>query len=100
MQLAVITAFPDVPTAKELGVDMIYALDRGIVVPRGTDKAIVEYWSQVFKQAAEDKDLLAQMDAKGTDVNWVGPDGYRQWAEKTFADHEKVAIKIGMWKKQ
>jgi tripartite-type tricarboxylate transporter receptor subunit TctC len=92
--------FPDMPTLKELGVDMIYALDRGIVAPKGTDKAIIEYWSQAFKQAAEDKDLLAQMDSKGTDVNWVGPDGYRSWAEKTFDDHEKVAIKIGMWKKQ
>ena len=91
--------FPDMPTLKELGVDMIYALDRGIVAPKGTDPAIIEYWSQAFKQAAEDKDLLAQMDSKGTDVNWVGPDGYRQWAEKTYADHENVAVKIGMWKK-
>jgi len=33
-------------------------------------------------------------------VNWVGPAGYRKWADKAFADHEKVAIKIGMWKKQ
>ena len=27
---------PDMPTLKELGVDMIYALDRGIVAPKGT----------------------------------------------------------------
>jgi hypothetical protein len=33
-------------------------------------------------------------------VNWVGPAGYRKWADKAFADHEKVAIKIGMWQKQ
>ena len=91
--------FPDMPTLKELGVDMIYALDRGIVAPKGTDKQIIEYWAQAFKQAAEDKDLLAQMDAKGTDVEWVGPDGYRAWADKAYADHENVAVKIGMWKK-
>ena len=52
-----------------------------------------------FKQAAEDPDLRKQMDAKGTEVNWVGPDPYRTWADKAFADHEKVAIKIGLWKK-
>jgi hypothetical protein len=39
------------------------------------------------------------MDAKGTEVNWVGPGDYRAWADKAFADHEKVAIKIGLWKK-
>jgi len=38
-------------------------------------------------------------DAKGTQVNWVGPAGYRAWAIKTFAAHEDVAIKIGLWKK-
>jgi tripartite-type tricarboxylate transporter receptor subunit TctC len=91
---------PDLPTLKELGVDMIYALDRGIVAPKGTSKEIVDHWSMIFKKAAEDPELMAQMDAKGTDVNWVGPEGYRKWADKAFADHEKVAIKIGMWKKK
>ena len=43
---------------------------------------------------------MKQMDAKGTDVNWVGPADFRNWAEKTYDDHEKVAIKIGLWKKQ
>ena len=91
---------PDMPTLKELGVDMIYALDRGIVVPKGTPKEIIDHWAQIFKQTAADPNLRKQMDAKGTEVNWVGPDGYRTWADKTFADHEKVAIKIGIWKKQ
>jgi len=90
---------PNLPTMKELGVDMVYALKRGIVAPKGTNKHIVEHWSNVFKKAAEDPDLLKQMDAKGTDVKWVGPADYRKWAEKTYKDHEKVAIKIGMYKK-
>ncbi len=90
---------PDMPTLKELGVDMVYALDRGIVAPKGTPKEVVDHWSQVFKQAAEDPGLMKQMDAKGTDVNWVGPADYRAWAEKAYADHEKVAIKIGLYKK-
>jgi tripartite-type tricarboxylate transporter receptor subunit TctC len=91
---------PDMPTLKELGVDMIYALDRGIVVPKGTPKDAIEHWAGIFKQAAADPDLRKQMDAKGTDVNWVGPDDFRTWADKTYTDHENVAIKIGMWKKQ
>jgi len=52
-----------------------------------------------LKQAAENQDLLKQMDAKGTDIKWVGPKDYRTWAEKTYKDYEKVAIKIGMYKK-
>jgi tripartite-type tricarboxylate transporter receptor subunit TctC len=91
---------PDMPTLKELGVDMIYALDRGIVAPKGTPQAVIDQWAQIFKQAAQDAALRKQMDAKGTEVSWVGPAEYRDWADKTFAAHEKVAIKIGLWKKQ
>ena len=91
---------PDLPTLKELGVDLVYALKRGIVAPKGTPKEVVEHWAQIFKKAAEDPDLKKQMDAKGTDVKWVGPADYRSWAEKTYADHEKVAVKIGMYKKK
>ena len=90
---------PNLPTLREQGVDLVYALKRGIVAPKGTPKDKIDHWSQIFKKAAEDSDLLKQMDAKGTDVKWVGPGGYRKWAEKTYAEHEKVAIKIGMYKK-
>lgn len=88
---------PDMPTLKEKGVDMEFALKRGIVAPKGTPRDVVEMWSQVFKAAAENPDLLAQLDAKGTDVNWQGPDEYRGWAEALYNDYEEVAIAIGMW---
>lgn len=91
--------FPDVPTLKELGTDMTYSLDRGIVAPKGTDPAVIEMWSQVFKKAAEDPGLLEQLAAKGTPVKWVGPAGYAEWFQATYDAHEKVAIKIGMFKK-
>ncbi len=91
--------FPDVPTLKELGTDMTYSLDRGIVAPKGTDPAVIEMWSQVFKAAAEDPGLLEQLAAKGTPVKWVGPEGYAKWFQETYDAHEKVAIKIGMFKK-
>lgn len=90
---------PDLPTLREQGIDLVYALRRGIVVPKGTPKDAIDHWSAVFKKATEDQSVLAQMKAKGTGVEYVGPAGYRKWFEETFADHEKVAIKIGMYKK-
>ncbi len=90
---------PDMPTLKEMGVDMTFALDRGIVAPKGTPRDVIDQWSAIFKQAAEDADLLAQMDAKGTGVAYQDPDEYRAWADRLYADFETVAIKIGMYKK-
>jgi len=90
---------PDLPTLKELGVDMVYALDRGVVAPKGTPKDVVDMWAGIFKKAAENPGLLKQMAAKGTGIEWVGPADFRAWADKTYAEHEKVAVEIGMWKK-
>jgi len=91
--------FPDVPTLKELGTDMTYSLDRGIVAPKGTPKDVIEMWSQRLKAAAESPELLDKLKAKGTPVRWVGADGYAEWFKNEYAAHEKVAIKIGMFKK-
>jgi len=90
---------PDMPTLKESGVDMLFALERGIVAPKGTPRDVIDHWSAIFKQAAENPDLLAQMDAKGTGVSYQDPDEFRAWADALYADFETVAIKIGMYKK-
>jgi len=90
---------PDLPTLKEQGLDLVYSLKRGIVVQKGTPNDKIAAWAELFKKASEDPALLKQMQAKGTGVKWVGPDDYAKWFEKTYKDHEKVAIKIGMFKK-
>lgn len=90
---------PDMPTVKEEAVDMVFALARGIVAPKGTPPEIIDMWAEVFKKAAEDPGLLAEMDAKGTDVSFMGPSEYRAWAKQLYSDYEGVAIKIGMYKK-
>ena len=66
---------PDLPTLREQGIDLVYALRRGIVVPQGTDEALIDHWAGVFEAAAADPAVLEQMRAKGTGVQFVGPDG-------------------------
>ncbi|MEM6933904.1 MAG: tripartite tricarboxylate transporter substrate binding protein [Pseudomonadota bacterium] len=90
---------PDMPTLKEVGVNMTFALERGIVAPKGTPAEVIEIWAEVFKKAAENPDLMAQLDAKGTGLRYQGPDEYRAWAEDIYSDYEAVAIEIGMYKK-
>jgi len=90
---------PEMPTLKEVGIDMVFGLERGIVAPKGTPGDVIDHWSAIFKMAAEDAGLLAQMDAKGTGVAYQDPDEYRVWADGLYGEFETVAIKIGMYKK-
>ncbi|WP_160115951.1 tripartite tricarboxylate transporter substrate binding protein [Candidatus Halocynthiibacter alkanivorans] len=85
---------PDVPTLKELGIDMNYSLTRGIMLPKGTPKEIVDFWASVFKGPTEDADFVAQQAAKGTAVLYKGPAEYAEWWEETSAEFLDAAKKI------
>ncbi len=90
---------PDMPTLKEVGVDLTFALERGIVAPKGTPEDVIAHWSEIFKKATEDAALIETLTAKGTGIGYQGPEDYRAWADQLYADYEEVAIAIGMYKK-
>ena len=92
-------AIPDVPTLKQAGYDMTFALERGIVAPKGTPREIIDMWAGIIKQAVDNPSLQAAMDAKGTGLRFQGPDDFRAYADKIYSDYEAVAIEIGMYKK-
>jgi tripartite-type tricarboxylate transporter receptor subunit TctC len=46
-------AFPDVPTARELGLDVSLEAWRGIAVPKGTPKAAIEAYEAAIKDTVE-----------------------------------------------
>ena len=49
--------FPDIPTAKEQGVDFVLGQWRGLAVPKGTDPARIKVLHDAFKATMEDPDL-------------------------------------------
>lgn len=87
---------PEVPTLKELGIDMTFSLTRGVMLPKGTPPEIVEYWAEVFKGPTEDADFVAQQAAKGTSVEYLGPEDYTAWWEATSADFINAAKELKM----
>jgi tripartite-type tricarboxylate transporter receptor subunit TctC len=91
-------ALPNLPTLKEMGVDMSFSLIRGVVAPKGTSKHVIDHWSNLLKTAAADEDLLKQMKAKGTGINWIGPDGYQAWIDSSYAEFKAIADQMGWGK--
>jgi len=49
--------FPEVPTFKEKGVDVLYGPWRGVAVPKGTPPEIVERLSRAFKKALDTEEV-------------------------------------------
>jgi tripartite-type tricarboxylate transporter receptor subunit TctC len=51
-------AFPDVPTARELGLDVSLEAWRGIAAPKGTPKAVIETFETAIKSTVESPEFL------------------------------------------
>ncbi|MFY0682739.1 MAG: tripartite tricarboxylate transporter substrate binding protein [Thalassovita sp.] len=88
---------PDVPTLKELGVDMNYSLTRGIMLPKGTPQDVIDYWAEVFKAPTQDASFVEEQASKGTSVQYLGPQEYAQWWKDTEVDFLDAAkqLKVG-----
>ena len=64
---------PDIKTAQEQGATVIFAVERGVVAPKGTSPEIVNHYAKMFEGAAMDKDFKAAMNKKGILINYKGP---------------------------
>jgi len=64
--------FPEVPTAREAGVDVIFNQWRGVVVPQGTPPGIVERLETILRASVEDPRFVERMDGMMATADFVG----------------------------
>ena len=55
--------FPNVPTAREAGVDFVYEQWRGVVAPPGTPANIVQKLQEIFRQCVENPTYIQRTEA-------------------------------------
>lgn len=78
---------PDVPTFKELGVDLVFASERGIVAPKGLPPEVSDKLRKALGKIAANPDFQAQMKQQFTEMDYVdGP----QWQERLQGDDARL----------
>ncbi|CAM3962980.1 Receptor [Bordetella tumbae] len=77
----------DVPTFKELGVDLVFASERGIVAPKGLPPEVSEKLREALKKVAANPEFQAQMKQQFTEMDYLdGP----QWQERLKGDDARL----------
>jgi len=76
----------DVPTAKELGVNVVFKMWRAVLAPKGTPRPIIEKLAAVFKQMTEDKSCVNLINKLGDEVMYMGPDEFHKFWKEEFED--------------
>jgi tripartite-type tricarboxylate transporter receptor subunit TctC len=95
-----IADFPDVPTFKEQGVDMVSYNWRGIGGPPKLPKAIVDYWVDVLaKMRATDDWQKGYLAKVYQEDGWLVGDQLMTYVHKEHDEFRGVFEKLGMLKK-
>jgi tripartite-type tricarboxylate transporter receptor subunit TctC len=89
----------DVPTAKEVGLDMVYTIGVGVAGPKGMPEAIVNRLHDAFRKGLDDPDTLKLLDTLKKDPWPLGPAAYTAWARASYQQERAMVERAGMMAK-
>jgi len=90
------TAFPDVPTLKEAGHDVVASAWFGLFVPAGTPRAIVDRLHAATAAAAKAPALRERLAAQGDEIVVEGPEKFRDFQLSEMEKWKGVISRAGL----
>lgn len=90
------SAFPDVPTLKEAGYDVVASAWFGLFVPAGTPRAIVDRLYEATAAAAKVPQLREKLAAQGDEIVVEGPEKFLAYQLSELAKWKKVIAASGL----
>jgi len=88
--------WPNVPTAKDLGYNVVSTSPYGFVGPKGMDPAVVKTLHDAFKKAMEDPKHLEVLAQLNQDLWYRSGDDYAKWARETYAKDKALIERLGL----
>ncbi len=92
--------FPDAPTLKELGYDIVQNSPFGIGAPKGTPPEVVKRLHDAFKQAMEEPSYVASLAKYDMLPDYKSSAQYTAFAQETMAKEKVLIEKLGLAKGQ
>jgi tripartite-type tricarboxylate transporter receptor subunit TctC len=89
---------PQVPTLKELGIDIDYAVNRGLLAPKGTPADVLGKLRSACA-AAKQPAFAEEMKKHGTIVRYLDHAAYTDFLKKNDALNKDLAKELGMLKR-
>jgi tripartite-type tricarboxylate transporter receptor subunit TctC len=89
-------AYPDVPTAKELGYDVEYYMQRSINGPPGMPKEAQDWYSQLFQTLFESDEWQAYCQSEGLFCEeWMAGEDLGAFHQTQYERHKALIEKVG-----
>ena len=92
--------YPNVPTLKEAGYDMVYSSPLFLIGPKGMPKPIVSKLHDAFKKSLDDPDYISILKKYDMSLNYLGPEDLDKAIRQESEQIKRVVQKLGLDKKQ
>jgi putative tricarboxylic transport membrane protein len=90
---------PNVPTLKELGVNVVFDLNRGIMAPKGTPAEVISKLGSACAAATKEPEFAQAMKLQGTDVRYMDRATYSKWLKEADDLNRTIAKDLGLLKR-
>ena len=90
---------PDVPTLRELGMNIVYEVVRGLMVPKGTPEAVRAKLGDACTKATSDTEFKDAMQKQGTRVSFLDAKAYAAFLDKIDGENKAIMTDLGLIKK-
>jgi len=87
--------FPNVPTFRELGHDLVYFMQRGIVAPAGIDNEVQAYYVDVFSKVYKSREWRTYLAKKGLLPSWLTGAKLTRYFVREREAHRKLLKSLG-----
>ena len=91
-----IKRWPNVPTAKELGYNVVANSPYGLAGPKGMDPAVMKTLHDAFKKAMDDPKHLEVLDQLNQPTWYKSSADYASWARETFSKEKGLIERLGL----
>jgi tripartite-type tricarboxylate transporter receptor subunit TctC len=91
-------AWPEVPTARELGVDVVLDAWRGIAVPRGTPRRVVRQLEAAIRVTANSPEFVSQSEKLGVRPAFLPAEEFSALVAREDAELSRLMQQIGLKK--
>jgi len=89
---------PEIPTAVSKGYDVVMSMYRGVSVPKGTPKEVIDILADAFKQAAESDEYKEFAEKNNMVISYMGPDEFPGYVAEDDVRIQAIMEDIGLIK--
>jgi tripartite-type tricarboxylate transporter receptor subunit TctC len=90
---------PDVPTLKELGMNIVFEVVRGLLVPKGTPAPVRAKLEEACTKATEEPTFAQAMKLQGTRVAFLNAGDYAKFLARIDEENKVIMTDLGLIKK-